>query len=121
MNGQSTRRERGCKYKRQGKQPCEPLYESRDESKTPRHGNQSGAGMLDESETDDALPNADLPPSVRDHLFRSPRKELPPVAEAVVEDDANRQKLEDGAKARAAKGLTTIEKWKKTAEGKGTQ
>jgi len=119
MNGRIDEASGAVSIKGKGETALANLY-MKAETKAKRRVTLSicGAGMLDESETDDALPGADLPPSVRDHLF-GPRKEpLPPVAEAVAEDDANRQKIEDEAKAREAKVLTTIEKWKKTAEGK---
>lgn len=92
------------------------------ETKAKRRGTLSicGAGMLDESEIEDMGPGTDLSDAVKEHLF-GPRKEVQPalpIVDAVAHDDKDRQRLEDEAKNRKAKILLTIEKWKKTDEGK---
>lgn len=91
-----------------------------------------GAGMLDETEVEDSAPGAGLSDEVAAHLFggRKPdgapqppaapepqRETLPTPAEAAKADDGERQ-AKEAAAAREAKIITTIEKWKKSDDGK---
>jgi hypothetical protein len=89
-----------------------------------------GAGMLDETEVEDSQPGAGLPQNVQDHLF-GPKKpaevEAPKTVEApltpqqaAAADDAEKKRVEDeaAAQAREARIITTIEKWKKSDDGK---
>lgn len=89
-----------------------------------------GAGMLDETEIEDATPGAGLSDEVAAHLFggqKQAEQVQPPSApamtpaQAAAQDDAGRARIEKeaaDAKAREAKILTTIEKWKKSDDGK---
>lgn len=98
-----------------------------------------GAGMLDETEIEDATPGAGLSDKVAAHLFggqkqaeqvQPPNPNIKKLTESVKReslqviadsDDAERERIEKeaaDAKAREAKILTTIEKWKKSDDGK---
>lgn len=93
-----------------------------------------GAGMLDETEIEDSAPGAGLSDEVAAHLFGAPKAtevqtptDQAPIsqpmtpAQAAAQDDKERERIEQeakDAKAREAKILTTIEKWKKSDDGK---